>query len=229
MSNQDSSASGNRTEKSQTRESVDRRTFIQGAAASSLVGAAALSFPNLTHSVLAADDLDAIRKEIEERHEESVHRLQEWIRQPSIAAENRGMNEGCEMTMRFLRDAGFQQVTQSSDRWPTRNFRHARRRRSHDCRSLFHVRRKASRPLRMVLAPIRSAFGGQARHGQSRRRPRRHQSKRPRSHAARRSDRDQSSREEAARQHRLRRRRRRRNRLPAFPSGRSQIRKSPPR
>src|SRR5579872_5273875 len=90
--------------------SVHRRTFIQGAAASSLVGAAALSLPNLTRSVLAADDLDAIHKEIEKRHDEAVHRLQEWIRQPSIAAENRGMTEGCEMTMRFLRDAGFNQV-----------------------------------------------------------------------------------------------------------------------
>jgi acetylornithine deacetylase/succinyl-diaminopimelate desuccinylase-like protein len=40
-----------------------------------------------------------------------VQRLQEWIRQPSIAAENRGMNEGCELTMRMLRDAGFQSVT----------------------------------------------------------------------------------------------------------------------
>jgi hypothetical protein len=111
MSNQKSPASPDSIENFQPQTSVDRRTFIHGAAASSLVGAAALSLPNLTRSVLAADDLDAIRKEIENRHEESVHRLQEWIRQPSIAAENRGMNEGCEMTMRFLRDAGFQQVT----------------------------------------------------------------------------------------------------------------------
>jgi hypothetical protein len=29
------------------------------------------------------------------------------IRQPSIAAENRGMSEGCDMMMRLLRDAGF--------------------------------------------------------------------------------------------------------------------------
>ncbi len=56
-------------------------------------------------------DLDAIQKEIEKRHDESVQRLQEWIKQPSIAAENRGMNEGCDLTMRMLRDAGFQQVT----------------------------------------------------------------------------------------------------------------------
>ncbi|HEX3119098.1 MAG TPA: twin-arginine translocation signal domain-containing protein, partial [Candidatus Acidoferrum sp.] len=110
MSNQNSSSSNISGQNSQSENPFDRRTFIQGAAAAGILGAAALSLPNLTRSVLASDDLDSIRKEIEKRHEESVHRLQEWIRQPSIAAENRGMNEGCEMTMRFLRDAGFQQV-----------------------------------------------------------------------------------------------------------------------
>src|SRR5262249_56207919 len=30
---------------------------------------------------------------------------------PSIAAENRGVNEGCELTMQMLRDAGFNQVS----------------------------------------------------------------------------------------------------------------------
>jgi len=54
---------------------------------------------------MAAGDLDAIRAEIEKRHDESVKRLQDWIRQPSIAAENRGMNEGCEMMIRMLREA----------------------------------------------------------------------------------------------------------------------------
>src|SRR3989454_6662000 len=86
----------------------DRRAFLQGAVAS----AAVLALPRWTradaHS--AASDLDAINKEIEKRHDESVQRLQEWIRQPSIAAENRGMNEGCELTMRLLRAAGFDRV-----------------------------------------------------------------------------------------------------------------------
>ena len=86
----------------------DRRAFLQGAVAS----AAALALPRWTRADAhpAASDLDAINKEIEKRHDESVQRLQEWIRQPSIAAENRGMNEGCELTMRLLRDAGFDRV-----------------------------------------------------------------------------------------------------------------------
>ncbi len=83
---------------------TDRRAFLQGAAAV----AAALAMPRWAHA--HPGDMDAILAEIEKRHDESVKRLQDWIRQPSIAAENRGMNEGCELTMRMLREAGFQQA-----------------------------------------------------------------------------------------------------------------------
>jgi acetylornithine deacetylase/succinyl-diaminopimelate desuccinylase-like protein len=90
---------------------ADRRTFLQGAAATAAVGAAALVLPGWTRGAVPADDMAAITAEIEKRHEESVKRLQTWIRQPSIAAENRGMAEGCELTMNMLREAGFTQVT----------------------------------------------------------------------------------------------------------------------
>ena len=83
---------------------TDRRAFLQGAAAAT----AALAMPRWAHGY--PSDIDAIQAEIEKRHDESVKRLQDWIRQPSIAAENRGMNEGCELTMRMLREAGFQQA-----------------------------------------------------------------------------------------------------------------------
>ena len=91
---------------------VDRRTFIAGAAA----GAATLAVPRWARAengFLTAldDDLSAIRAEIAKRHDESVQRMQTWIKQPSIAAENRGMNEGCELTMQMLREAGFQKVS----------------------------------------------------------------------------------------------------------------------
>ncbi len=89
---------------------ADRRTFLEGAVAS----AAALAVPNWAHAAsvpgVPADEMEGIRAEIEKRHDESVERLQHWIQQPSIAAENRGMNEGCELTMHMLRDAGFEQV-----------------------------------------------------------------------------------------------------------------------
>src|SRR6478752_33835 len=84
---------------------ADRRTFLQTTAGA----AAALALPRWTPA--AASDLDPIFAEIDKRHDESLKRLQTWIHQPSIAAENRGMNEGCELTMQMLREAGFSQVT----------------------------------------------------------------------------------------------------------------------
>ena len=84
--------------------SIDRRAFLQNATAA----AAAVTLPFIRPQ---QSDLAPIYAQIERRHDESVQRLQEWMRQPSIAAENRGMSEGCELTMRMLRDAGFQQVT----------------------------------------------------------------------------------------------------------------------
>src|SRR5262245_22129103 len=65
----------------------------------------------LLHPALAADAKDAIRAAIARRHAEDVAGLQEWVRSPAIAAESRGMNEGCEFTMRLLRAAGFQKVS----------------------------------------------------------------------------------------------------------------------
>ena len=85
---------------------MDRRVFLQDAAAT----AAAVALPGWARTN-QPDDLAPIFAQIEKRHDEAVQRLQEWIRQPSIAAENRGVNEGCELTMRLLREAGFGQVT----------------------------------------------------------------------------------------------------------------------
>jgi len=72
-------------------------------------GTAAFAWPRLASA--AGADLKPVWDEIEKRHDEAVQRLQQWIRQPSIAAENRGMTEGCDLMMRLLRDAGFDQVT----------------------------------------------------------------------------------------------------------------------
>ena len=86
----------------------DRRTFLQTTAGA----AAALALPRWTRAAAAnAADLDPIVSEIDKRHDESLKLLQTWIHQPSIAAENRGMSEGCELTMQMLREAGFSQVS----------------------------------------------------------------------------------------------------------------------
>ena len=84
---------------------LNRRSFLKGAAAS----AAVLSCSPCAWSAQQAE-LDDVRAEIKKRHAESLQRLQQWIHQPSIAAENRGVSEGCELTMQLFRDAGFQQV-----------------------------------------------------------------------------------------------------------------------
>ncbi len=78
---------------------VDRRAFIaaMGAGAAWLASGRARS-----------EDLAAVYREIERRHDESIARLQAWIRQPSIAAENNGVEEGCQLTMQMLTAAGFQ-------------------------------------------------------------------------------------------------------------------------
>ena len=88
---------------------VHRRMFLAGFAA----GAASLALPLAGRSGsrnLDAGDLEAIRQQISSKHDEAVRRLQEWIHQPSIAAENKGVAEGCDLTMRFLTDAGFGKV-----------------------------------------------------------------------------------------------------------------------
>ncbi|HYK40398.1 MAG TPA: M20/M25/M40 family metallo-hydrolase [Candidatus Eremiobacteraceae bacterium] len=90
---------------------TDRREFLQGAMASaagfSLTG---LPMPKWFPAGMPAEDLTAIKGEISKRHDESVNRLQNWIKLPSIAAENRNMNEGCQLMMDMLTEAGFQTV-----------------------------------------------------------------------------------------------------------------------
>lgn len=96
---------------------MDRRAFLAGAAAGATmlgmpkwVGASADGLSAQPGPAADQDDLAPIRAEVTNRHEEALRRLQTWIRQPSIAAENRGINEGCELAMQMLREAGFQRV-----------------------------------------------------------------------------------------------------------------------
>ena len=91
---------------------MDRRSFLTAAA-----GVTALASTRRAHAADA--DLKPIQAEIDKRHDEDVRRLQDWIKQPSIAAEDRGMNEGCDMMMSLLRDAGFDAVEKvPTDRHP---------------------------------------------------------------------------------------------------------------
>src|SRR6266480_1573388 len=62
-------------------------------------------------SARAADDLAPIKAEITKRHDEALKRLQDWIKLPSIAAENLNSAEGAEYMAKLAKDAGFQQAT----------------------------------------------------------------------------------------------------------------------
>src|SRR5256886_10543502 len=91
---------------SRRRSFMDRRAFLQDSAA----GAVALALPGRIPSI-HADDLSEVFAQAEKRHDEAVQRLQEWISQPPITAEHRGMSKGCELTIILLRDPGFGQGT----------------------------------------------------------------------------------------------------------------------
>src|SRR5262249_61708909 len=63
------------------------------------------------NAICYATDRADIKAEVTKRHNEAVKRLQDWIGQVSIAAENRGYPEGAEYMAKLARDAGFQQAT----------------------------------------------------------------------------------------------------------------------
>lgn len=89
---------------------ADRRTVLMGAAAATtllMTGAGA-------HA--ATDDMADLKKAIAAGHDATVKRLQDWIAHPSIAAENRNMQEGAKYMMQLALDAGFQhaEVVQTS-------------------------------------------------------------------------------------------------------------------
>ena len=83
-----------------------RRDFVTHSAASSAVLWAAANAP--AAAAASKGDLNKIYTEIERRHDENVARLQAWIKQPSISAENIGMDEGAAMMKQLALDAGFQ-------------------------------------------------------------------------------------------------------------------------
>ncbi len=85
---------------------MKRRAFLHGAAAASAVA----MLPRNARAAAKPEVSAQIYAQIEKRHAESLARLQEWIRQPSIAAESRGMAEGRDLMMRLARDAGFTKV-----------------------------------------------------------------------------------------------------------------------
>lgn len=83
---------------------LNRREFL-GSAIGAAVAASCVS------NTQAAVRLEPVYQQITRRRDDAVKRLQDWIRVPAIAAENKGFAESSEFTMGLLRDAGFQKVS----------------------------------------------------------------------------------------------------------------------
>jgi acetylornithine deacetylase/succinyl-diaminopimelate desuccinylase-like protein len=73
------------------------------------LGLAAVFTAGLMTQLLATDaDVAGLKAEIAKNHDRAVARLQDWIRKPAIAAENRGFPEGADHLIGLLKEVGFQ-------------------------------------------------------------------------------------------------------------------------
>ena len=61
-------------------------------------------------AVAAEDDFSDVKAQVTQQHEQNIKRLQDWIGQVSIAAEDRGYPEGADYMIKLLQEAGFQQA-----------------------------------------------------------------------------------------------------------------------
>jgi len=87
---------------------VNRRTLIKGAIGS----AATLSLAGTGSAVLASapGDIEAIKKAVDAGHGDSVKRIEDWIRLPTVAAEQLNIEEGADYMAKLASEAGFQKV-----------------------------------------------------------------------------------------------------------------------
>jgi acetylornithine deacetylase/succinyl-diaminopimelate desuccinylase-like protein len=83
--------------------STDRRTILKGAAATAALMAPVAAIAQSRRS----NDRDAIRRAVDAGYEESVRRIQDWIRLPTIAAERLNIEEGADYMARLATEAGF--------------------------------------------------------------------------------------------------------------------------
>jgi len=91
------------TERTDNFSAIDRRTLMSAAAAGAFVFRPG-------RALAQSGDMAAIRKAAEAGYDASVARIQDWIRLPSIAAENLNMEQGAAYMMALARDAGFTNV-----------------------------------------------------------------------------------------------------------------------
>ena len=70
-----------------------------------------IGIPCIHRLKAAGDDLAEIKAEVSKRHDEALKRLQDWIKLPSIAAEDLNYPAGAEYMAKLAKDAGFQEAT----------------------------------------------------------------------------------------------------------------------
>lgn len=85
----------------------DRRTMLRSSA---LAGLASTVVPLSATAFAQSDTRAAIRAAALANREEDIRRIQDWIRLPSIAAEDLNMQEGAEYQAELARSAGFSEV-----------------------------------------------------------------------------------------------------------------------
>lgn len=86
---------------------TERRSLLTGAAA---LAAGSVFGIRPGPALAQSGDLPAIQAAVAAGKAASVARIQDWIRNPSIAAENLNMPQGAEYMARLARDAGFSDV-----------------------------------------------------------------------------------------------------------------------
>lgn len=84
---------------------TDRRSVVKGVAAS-----AALLSTGIALSRSHESDREALRRAVNAGFEESVQRIQGWIRQATIAAEQLNIEQGADYMARLASEAGFKNV-----------------------------------------------------------------------------------------------------------------------
>jgi acetylornithine deacetylase/succinyl-diaminopimelate desuccinylase-like protein len=90
----------------ESRTLVDRRTVIKGAVA------AAATWSTAAIAATPARELKAIKRAVDAEFERSLARIQDWIRLPTVAAEQLNVEQGARYMMQLARDAGFSRVRQ---------------------------------------------------------------------------------------------------------------------
>lgn len=84
---------------------MDRRTLIKGAIASAATLSSAGAFASVP-----ARELKSIKRAVDAGFEASLRRIEDWIRLPTVAAEQLNIEQGADYMMRLASDAGFKRL-----------------------------------------------------------------------------------------------------------------------